>query len=336
MRWTITTFDNSALRQEGHDVYTVGIGRMKKEDVHKLLSRLQVEHVFDVRGATQQRVPLDFKPSNMTDLVSKWGVMYHDETKTLGFRPNYQLYALSDEFAHSMQPLAEIAKQSNILIACAETDYRKCHRKLVASFLSRRGLRVHHLVKGLPINFQSTLETSMIERPLARRMFTIGFTKKSMREFATLLRDARIKRVVDIRLRPVSQYSGFARKEDLEFLLELMGIEYVYSQELAPTPQMLDGYWSNNDWTRYEHAFRKLIDDRKPDDLLKQLLTPGVNVAFLCSEDTPEHCHRRLVSEYAKRIFRDLEIVHLTSKGTFQSGTLDGDSNVRLRSGGHP
>jgi uncharacterized protein (DUF488 family) len=159
-------------------------------------------------------------------------------------------------------------------------------------------------------------------------MFTIGFTKKSMREFAELLRDARIKRVVDIRLRPVSQFSGYARKDDLEFLLELMGIEYIHALDLAPTPPMLDGYRSDNDWARYERGFRNLLNERKPNALLEQLLTPGLNVAFLCTEDTPERCHRRLVAEYAKRFFPDLEIIHLTSVGTFQEGGLQRTSEV--------
>jgi uncharacterized protein (DUF488 family) len=143
-----------------------------------------------------------------------------------------------------------------------------------------------------------------------------------MREFAGLLRDVRIGRVVDIRLRPISQYSGFARKDDLEFLLELMGIEYVHALDLAPTPRLLDGYRTDSDWANYEREFRRLLNERKPDVLLRQLLTPGVNVVLLCTEDTPERCHRRLVSEYAKSIMPDVEIIHLTSRGPFDAGTL--------------
>ncbi len=32
---------------------------------------------------------------------------------------------------------------------------------------------------------------------------------------------------------------------------------------------------------------------------------------FLCSEDKPHHCHRRLVAEYLKDRWGDLDIVHL-------------------------
>jgi uncharacterized protein (DUF488 family) len=295
---------------------------MPPEELGKLLAELHVAHVFDVRSATRQRVPIDFNPSNLSKLVSKFGADYYDESNALGDRPNYPLFTLSQDYRSSLQPVVEAAKDKNILVVCTENDYRKCHRRLIGSSLSRDGFLVRHLGRGLTLSFQSTLENIMHDHPLARRMFTIGFTRKSMREFAEFLRDARIKRVVDIRLRPVSQYSGFARKDDLEFLLELMKIEYIHTLELAPTNSMLDGYRSDNDWSKYERDFRTLLDERHPNALLEKLLTPGLNVAFLCTEDTPDRCHRRLVSEYAKKMFADLEIVHLTSGGSFQSNNF--------------
>jgi hypothetical protein len=45
---------------------------------------------------------------------------------------------------------------------------------------------------------------------------TIGFTKKTAEQFFTLLRDARICRLVDVRLNNVSQLAGFAKKEDCD------------------------------------------------------------------------------------------------------------------------
>jgi len=33
---------------------------------------------------------------------------------------------------------------------------------------------------------------------------------------------------------------------------------------------------------------------------------------LLCSEDKPHHCHRRLVAEYLKDRWGDVDIVHLT------------------------
>ena len=206
-----------------------------------------------------------------------------------------------------------------MLILGAETDFRKCHRRFIASSLAvHHGVPVHHLKRSLPVGSQSTLDASLSWRPSARRMFTIGFAGKNMREFLELIRAARIKRLVDIRLRPTSQYSGFARRDDLEYLMNLLHVEYVHAPELAPNATLLDGYRSDGDWARYEREFKRLMDERKPDAFLSQVLVQGANVAFLCTEDMPEKCHRRLVAEYAKRLFPDLKVVHLTSRGAFE------------------
>jgi len=278
--------------------------------------------VFDVRSVSKQRVPTELRPPKIAGLVSKAGASYHDETVALGDRPRFELFALTSDFSQSADRIGDLASHDSVLLICAETDYRKCHRKIIASYLSRKGLLIRHLGRELPRTFQPTLATTALEHPLEPLMFTIGFTRKSMRDFVEILRDSKINRVVDIRLRPVSQYSGFARKEDLEFLLELIGVEYVHTGELAPTSSLLDNYRANNDWGQYERGFVDLMRQRKPDSLLRQLLTPGMNVAFLCTEDSPERCHRRLVAEYAKTIFPNMRVIHLTSYGTFEADSL--------------
>ena len=35
------------------------------------------------------------------------------------------------------------------------------------------------------------------------------------------------------------------------------------------------------------------------------------NACLLCSEDKPEHCHRRLLAEYFGELNKDIKIVHL-------------------------
>lgn len=60
-------------------------------------------------------------------------------------------------------------------------------------------------------------------------IFTIGFAGKSACEFFTKLKDAGVKRVIDIRLNNVSQLAGFTKKLDIEyFLKELCKIEYLH------------------------------------------------------------------------------------------------------------
>lgn len=92
------------------------------------------------------------------------------------------------------------------------------------------------------------------------KLFTIGFTQKSAREFFTNLKDAGVKRVVDVRLNNNSQLAGFSKKEDLAyFLKEVAGIDYVHLPELAPTQAILDAYKKHKgDWNIYERQFLDL------------------------------------------------------------------------------
>ena len=74
-------------------------------------------------------------------------------------------------------------------------------------------------------------------------IFTIGFAQKTAREFFTILQEAGVSTVIDIRLNNVSQLAGFTKKQDLEyFLREIAGIDYVHRPDFAPTKDILDGH----------------------------------------------------------------------------------------------
>ena len=141
-------------------------------------------------------------------------------------------------------------------------------------------------------------------------IYTIGFTKKSAETFFTKLCASGAKRLVDVRLNNVSQLAGFAKKEDLTYFLRVIcGIEYVHVPLLAPTQEMLDKYKKQKgDWNEYEIEFLALMASRRvEDEVAKEVLA---DACLLCSEDTPEHCHRRLVAEYLRDKWGDVEITH--------------------------
>ena len=142
-------------------------------------------------------------------------------------------------------------------------------------------------------------------------VFTIGFTKKTAEQFFTRLRQPGLVRVVDVRLNNVSQLAGFAKKDDLRFFLrEICGIDYVHLPDLAPTQNMLDAYKKNGgDWPTYERQFLELMTKRRVEETTYRDMIDGG--CLLCSEATPEHCHRRLVAEYLREKWGGLEIKHL-------------------------
>jgi len=143
------------------------------------------------------------------------------------------------------------------------------------------------------------------------KLFTIGFTKKSAEEFFSRLKKHPISRLVDVRLNNVSQLAGFAKREDLQFFLrEICGMEYAHLPILAPTQEMLDHYRKvEKSWTAYEERFLELMKERG----IERSVTMEVldRACLLCSEDTAQHCHRRLVAEYLKEKWGDVEIQHL-------------------------
>ena len=143
------------------------------------------------------------------------------------------------------------------------------------------------------------------------RIFTIGFTKKSAREFFGKLRRPGLVRLIDVRLNNVSQLAGFSKRDDLAYFCEsILKIEYLHLPELAPTQEMLDLYKKNHgDWNEYESKFLALMADRK----VEQTLDPSsINGGcLLCSEATPEKCHRRLVGEYLQKKWSDVEVEHI-------------------------
>lgn len=143
-------------------------------------------------------------------------------------------------------------------------------------------------------------------------LFTIGFTQTTARDFFTSLKNAGVKRVVDVRLNNNSQLAGFSKKEDLAyFLKEIAGIEYVHLPDLAPTQDILDAYKKNKgDWGIYERAFLTLMTQRE----IEKRVQPDIlqHGCLLCSEHLPHHCHRRLVAEYLNAKWGGIKTKHLT------------------------
>ncbi|HEY7782894.1 MAG TPA: DUF488 domain-containing protein [Ktedonobacterales bacterium] len=142
-------------------------------------------------------------------------------------------------------------------------------------------------------------------------LYTIGFTRKSLREFITLLREAGVDGVVDIRLNNTSQLAGYAKRDDLAFVLETFGIGYLEEPGLAPTPTLLDTYRRDHDWAAYEPVFRGLLAERPVAEILADITARFERPCLLCAEPEPTHCHRRLVAEAFSQLRPRLEVRHL-------------------------
>lgn len=145
-----------------------------------------------------------------------------------------------------------------------------------------------------------------------RKLFTIGCAKKSLERFIRLLQDAGVDLVIDVRLNNTSQLAGFAKRDDLRFLLtEGFGIAYVHAPELAPTQELLDDYAANKDWEAYAAGFSRLVAERRMPAIVLRRASGYESPCLLCSEDDAAQCHRRLLAEAVAQSPAELEIEHL-------------------------
>lgn len=144
-------------------------------------------------------------------------------------------------------------------------------------------------------------------------LFTIGFTKKSAKDFFELIKFYKIDLLIDIRLNNKSQLTGFTKGNDLEyFLKKICDCEYKHCLEYAPTKEILDAYKKNKiTWETYENKYYLLMNERNNiKDFYKKYIDYK-NICLLCSEATPEHCHRRLAAEMILNYNKHIVLKHI-------------------------
>jgi uncharacterized protein (DUF488 family) len=143
------------------------------------------------------------------------------------------------------------------------------------------------------------------------KVYTIGFTNKSAQSFFDLILKHEIQTMVDTRLNNRSQLAGFAKGQDLPFFLErICHCTYEHNLDFAPSRELLEAYRKKQiTWTQYAERYNTLLRERAVEKRIKwhQLHQS----CFLCSEHSPEKCHRRLLVEYLQAINPDIQIVHL-------------------------
>ena len=156
------------------------------------------------------------------------------------------------------------------------------------------------------------------------RLATIGVYGFGLEEFLRALREADVRLVLAVRQRRGGrgpQYAG-ANSKRLQAALAGAGIEYQHRPELAPTTELRQLQYREDDRlgvgkrsrehlaSEYRERYTSEILDRADlGDVVAQLPEAGAG-ALLCVERDPGACHRSLVAE---RIAADhgLPVEHL-------------------------
>lgn len=143
------------------------------------------------------------------------------------------------------------------------------------------------------------------------QLFSIGFTRTSAEHFFGRLKEAGVRRIADVRLSNTSQLAGFAKRDDLEYFAQaLAGIGYLELPLLAPDAALREAWRGGKlKWPGFAARYQALLADRQVERRLDPALLE--HACLLCSEATPEHCHRRLAVEYLQGHWPDLRVLHL-------------------------
>jgi hypothetical protein len=126
---------------------------------------------------------------------------------------------------------------------------------------------------------------------------SVGYEKyKDNQDFARMLRDAGVERLVDVRELPISRRRGYA-KTALGEAMSSVGIEYVHVRALGNPKPFRDLYKSGRAAEGRAHYERYLLGERREalDDLVEMLREK--RSALMCVEHDPATCHRTVIVE---------------------------------------
>lgn len=142
------------------------------------------------------------------------------------------------------------------------------------------------------------------------KLFNIGFTRKTAKEFFGTIKANGIDCLVDVRLNPNGQLSRFAFEKDLPFFLSELanGCKYKHRKDLAPTKELLKevrdkSSLMSKDYSLFEIAYREQLETKSDISNFVNDFGKFKNVVLLCSEPTNEKCHRRVLSELLLKKF---------------------------------
>ncbi len=140
---------------------------------------------------------------------------------------------------------------------------------------------------------------------MAPLTFTIGYEGKTLDEFLSVLVEAGVDRVVDVRALPLSRRKGFS-KTPLGEALAAKSIEYVHLRA-AGNP-----YRDLKDDSERSLALYAGHLDANPDVLVAiAAAIDGRRAALLCMEADAQRCHRSIIADRLcrrdpRRVVRDL------------------------------
>jgi uncharacterized protein (DUF488 family) len=148
----------------GDELFTIGHSTHPVDRFVALLGRHRVEALCDVRRFPGSRRHPQFNAGALRESLAAAGVEYQPFGEELGGRRRasriprgpaaawrndafrgYAEHMETHRFTTGLERLEELARRQRTAIMCAEGDWRRCHRRLIADALTSRAWRVVHI-----------------------------------------------------------------------------------------------------------------------------------------------------------------------------------------------
>jgi uncharacterized protein (DUF488 family) len=140
--------------------YTAGHGTRSSDDLVNLLHKADVQTLVDVRRYPGSRRNPQFNKEALADALAAAGIRY-THAEALGGRLSgepgeerfgcirtaaFRSYAARMGTPEWQRALADALEEPAPCFLCAETNWRRCHRRLIADLLDARTHEVLHLL----------------------------------------------------------------------------------------------------------------------------------------------------------------------------------------------
>jgi uncharacterized protein (DUF488 family) len=147
-----------------HVIFTIGHSTHTAERFLALLRAHGVTGIADVRKIPQSRRHPHFSSAALSAFLGSHGIGYehfpglgglrkpHRDSPNSGWRhPSFRAYAdhmRSEEFGEALDSVMAFAKKVVAAVMCAESQWWRCHRQLIADALVARGMVVRHIMSA--------------------------------------------------------------------------------------------------------------------------------------------------------------------------------------------
>lgn len=155
------------------------------------------------------------------------------------------------------------------------------------------------------------------------KLYTIGHSDRTIKEFISLLHAFKITHLVDVRTIPKSRHVPWFNKNSLLTSLSQAKVSYIHMPELGGLRHARKDS-INQEW--HNASFRGFADYMQTPEFyigikkLNQLLKSKNKVIIMCAEAVPWRCHRSLIAD--AETVRGITVLDIMNKNTLHTHIL--------------